>query len=294
MNNALEEGYRMRDGHVPSIECWHMINERSFEEISHYHDYIEILYMFRGTGCVYTENETIEFSQGDMVVINSNKPHDVSNAGALCEYEVIKIKPQILYSADYSLFEIKYMMPFVTGDNPVRKIEKDCFGDFDIKTLMKSIDYEWENGILGYEMSIRSDVLRLFTWMIRYLNDRGEYDAEQLNYLSISTSAIKKLLLLAFDDNMELSCAQAAKFCNMSYSYFSRVFKQLMGMSYTSYLTQIRLNKAERLLATTDNTVTQVASDCGFSSDAYFVKCFRRAKGTTPGQYRARFDRRRK
>lgn len=291
MYKSIEEQRTILDGHEVSIECFHIINDRSHCIVTHYHDYIEILYMIDGTGSIVTETEVINFHTGELVAINSNKPHDVVNAGMDCEYVVIKLKPQILHSSDISLFEAKYMIPFVTSDNPIKIFPKDSFGDFDIKTLMLSIDREWKEKQMGYEMSIRAEVLRLFTWMIRYLNKTGDYDMEKLNFLSISSSAIKKLLFLALDENKELSCAEAAKFCNMSYSYFSRIFKQLMGMSYTSYLTHLRINKADRMLVTTDYTITQIASACGFSSDAYFVKCFRKTKGITPGQYRAHLDR---
>ncbi len=290
MYKSIEEERATRDGHEVSIECIHIINDRTHCNVTHYHDYIEILYILKGATRVITDNLSLRAETGSLVAINSNTAHDVISANNICEYVVIKLKPHVLYSSDFSLFEAKYMIPFVTSDNPVKIFTQEDFRDFDIKSLMLSIDSEWEQKQLGYEMCIRAEVLRLFTWLIRYLNKAGEYDMDQLNFLSISSSAIKKLLFLALDENKELSCAEAAKFCNMSYSYFSRIFKQLMGMSYTSYLTHLRINKADRLLVSTDYTITQIASACGFSSDAYFVKCFRKAKGITPGQYRARLE----
>ena len=68
----------------------------------------------------------------------------------------------------------------------------------------------------------------------------------------------------------------------MSYSYFSRTFKAVTGMTFKSYLNRVRTNKAEQLLLLENRTISEVASACGYNSISYFIKVYRSIKGVSP------------
>lgn len=67
----------------------------------------------------------------------------------------------------------------------------------------------------------------------------------------------------------------------------SRLFRAETGMTFPQWRTQLRLQHALALLATGES-VTAVAVACGFATPSAFIETFRKALGTTPGQYRAR------
>lgn len=83
----------------------------------------------------------------------------------------------------------------------------------------------------------------------------------------------------------------AAHACNLSYSYFSRSFKQLFGISFCAYPERLRLFEGERLLLTTDRDISGIALEVGFSTPSYFIECFRRHYGVAPGAFRAQVRR---
>ncbi|WP_298786856.1 response regulator [uncultured Marinococcus sp.] len=70
-------------------------------------------------------------------------------------------------------------------------------------------------------------------------------------------------------------------------NYFSILFKQETGLSFSDYLNTLRIEKASELLVTTSNRVFEIAEYVGYSEYKYFVKVFKKYKGTTPTQYRA-------
>ncbi|WP_179124018.1 response regulator [Marinococcus halophilus] len=70
-------------------------------------------------------------------------------------------------------------------------------------------------------------------------------------------------------------------------NYFSILFKQETGLSFSDYLNTLRIEKASELLLTTSNRVFEIAEYVGYSEYKYFVKVFKKYKGTTPTQYRA-------
>lgn len=65
-----------------------------------------------------------------------------------------------------------------------------------------------------------------------------------------------------------------------------RLFKRQTGISPAAYVTQYRLQKAQRLLCETEKSVTEVALECGFGSSSYFAKVFGRTYGMAPREYR--------
>ena len=87
--------------------------------------------------------------------------------------------------------------------------------------------------------------------------------------------------------NYPLICeADVARHCNLSYSYFSRLFKKVMNQTFSAYLTSYRLTKAEHLLLSDDKTVSEISEELGFSTPSYFIQQFKKKNGTSPKQFR--------
>lgn len=78
-----------------------------------------------------------------------------------------------------------------------------------------------------------------------------------------------------------------ASLCNISPSYFSKLFNRITGDSFSNYVNQVRVEKACELLANTDTPITVIALDLGFEDNSYFDKVFKRIKGVTPSVYKA-------
>ncbi len=79
---------------------------------------------------------------------------------------------------------------------------------------------------------------------------------------------------------------QAAALCAMSAAYFSRRFKQQVGMSWSDYVRTHRLHLASRRLLETDQTVAAIAAGLGFATPSHFGELFLQRFGLTPGEYR--------
>lgn len=72
----------------------------------------------------------------------------------------------------------------------------------------------------------------------------------------------------------------------VSRSSLTRKMKSLMGVTPAEFLRETRLTRASTLLATTCKPIKEISIDCGFSDMNYFGKCFKSARGLTPGAYR--------
>ncbi|HOG00545.1 MAG: Bifunctional transcriptional activator/DNA repair enzyme AdaA [Firmicutes bacterium ADurb.Bin248] len=99
------------------------------------------------------------------------------------------------------------------------------------------------------------------------------------------------LLKPAFDyiqDNLEgdLSIKKVASICNVSPSYFSKLFaKENLG-SYTDYINKTKIERAKQFLTSTHLSINDISVKLGFNDCGYFIKVFNRFEGMTPAAYR--------
>ena len=80
----------------------------------------------------------------------------------------------------------------------------------------------------------------------------------------------------------------------MSFSpiHFHNTFKRTVGKTLRDYIEEQRIKKATDLLLTTNYSFTQIAYECGFSSQSYFSYVFKRRMNLAPREYAKKMHRR--
>lgn len=84
----------------------------------------------------------------------------------------------------------------------------------------------------------------------------------------------------------KLSREQLSSLAGFGDTYFSRMFKAEVGMSYTDYLLRARMVAAQDLLRNTDMPISEIADACGFYNASYFIGQYRELYGETPREWR--------
>jgi AraC family transcriptional regulator len=88
--------------------------------------------------------------------------------------------------------------------------------------------------------------------------------------------------------NRDLHIAELANLVQISPYYFSRLFKQSIGVTPHQYVTQCRIEKAKQLLKKPDLSLTYISQQVGFHDQSHFSKTFCKIVGVTPKKYRDR------
>ena len=268
------------------IQCLDCLAKESPErdkktvENYHYHEYIEYLYALDADMNVWINGTPYRMVTGDLIIINSGELHNIS-FNKNCHYICVKFSPRILYFDDNSLLEFKYVMPFLSDQTPQKLFHKKDFDSIDIHALTCEILEEWNMQSPAYELLIRSNILKIFTGIFRYWDKQNALHSE-----SIMTEPIKNALIYINENFETATVKDVADFCGLSYNHFSASFKKIVGKSFSDYLNLIRINEAEKLLISTDKSITDIAFSCGFSSTSHFISRFRAKKSITPGQLR--------
>ncbi len=84
----------------------------------------------------------------------------------------------------------------------------------------------------------------------------------------------------------DLSVSDLAAHVDMSPAYFSRLFKETVGITPYQYVLRERVRQAQHLLETTDTCIAEIALRVGFANQSHLTRRFRVVTHTTPGTYR--------
>ncbi len=283
---------RLKNGLEMPIEVYDMNTSRNTDKPTstlHCHGHIEFL--FADGNCdveCLTAYGSVALKAGDMLVVNSFVPHTYIKKLPKNKYICVKAMPQVLYSFGYPYFDICYCEPFFKNSTfKYLHIGADTLKGTGVSDDFFALLEERKGKRYGYELAMKSHILDIFLYAVRYACDMGIYKSDKSKIQNTSNERlIYKSLEHINSDYADISERQAAAAVNMSYSHYSRQFKSVMGVSFKEYLANVRLSEAEKLLITTDMSVTETALACGFGTCSYFIETFKKSRGMTPGDYR--------
>ena len=256
---------------------------------AHMHSYIEMIFCTRGNFEIWLNGKYFEFTEGDLVIINSMELHRIyspSDIGG--EYICIRFLPEILYTSTTSAFDFKFVLPFLLNSSKHQRIFTNKeIEDTYIPALLRELITEYFNKEYGYELALKTCISRIFLWITRYWNslDVNLAPDSSINVEMIETIQ-KAIDYISKNYSDYIKAYEVAGICNLSYSYFSRIFKQYMKKSFSEYLNYVRIINAEKLLISTDMSMTDIAAECGFATSSYFIQQFRQFRGISPKQFK--------
>lgn len=251
----------------------------------HTHDFIEIVYVKRGTALEYVEDREYRLSRGDLLFINYGLTHRFEG-GENFEYFNICFNPELLGSS------------IMTRENAFALLQLTAF---------EEIRQGGESGTVHFRGSERDQLERLLSSMLT------EYTERRRGWLEILSSYATVLFMLVLrktssacdtpeerevfdqlisyiDENpsADLSLSSLAKKCFYNPSYLSRAFKERFGISLSRYVTERKVERAIYLLENTDLTAEDIAEGAGFSSKSVLYRAVLRTRGTSLSDYRRR------
>jgi AraC-like DNA-binding protein/mannose-6-phosphate isomerase-like protein (cupin superfamily) len=154
----------------------------------------------------------------------------------------------------------------------------------DLEHCMDRLLAEHRRPTLESAIVARGILHELIAWVIRdFRAEQMRRDREPAGY-SPPITRVMEWLREHLDENAAIS--DLADVAGLSPSYFRRWFHREVGSSPRDYVTQLRIERAKRLLAETGRSVTEIAMELGYSTSAYFTAVFHRETGTTPTDFR--------
>lgn len=283
----FDEGRKIENNIPVAVQCLLMRGEAPQKEWAtpHYHEYIELLYPIKGDYQVNLNGEIFDLPENSMFVINSGEPHATFAVSSERSLFCIKFMPQVLYSSEQSVTELEQTVPYVFENLGLQRLfSKGQLQDTVVPSAFENIINENAEQRFGYELAIRSDVLKIFAWIIRFWQETSGQGIPQAN--SDCRIVIAKAKDYVNRNLADVTLNNVAAICNLSYSHFSRIFKSSTNMNFTDYVNLMRVNESLKLLCTTDRSITDIALTVGFSSTSYYIYIFKKLKNISPNKFR--------
>ena len=109
-------------------------------------------------------------------------------------------------------------------------------------------------------------------------------DSQQKDLMIVS---ITKYLQNHLQEDVSLNVL--AQEFHLNAQYISQLFKSEIGVGFLTYLTNIRIEHAKKLLLSTDDAISDISDQCGYNDYRVFTKVFKKKEGITPSQFRRDF-----
>ena len=144
---------------------------------------------------------------------------------------------------------------------------------------MKPVQFTRWDEIIG----LYAEPKEMMAALCSHLNPESDINSELTSARIVS--CVEEILQQNYAQSVTLQ-GMASRF-HIDMSYLSTLFHEHTGKTFTSYLTDIRINHACEYLRTTTLSNAKIAQLCGFADDSYMKKVFRKVINQTPSAYRA-------
>lgn len=267
---------------IPNLSVYvshdHRVYPRGSVAELHYHDEIELLFVYSGHFACRAGEKEWAARAGDIIFIASGAPHSTVSLEDGTSYGLLQFKESDYADAQTRKI-IKYSLKFLgLSEEPVRIIRsEEIFREFE------RIKDEQKHQRLAYEAMIRSAVLRIIALLTReglLCGDDNIYNS------TVGQKILPALSYINENYRDDITLEDVSAVIGFNESYFCRIFKLATGATFTEYLNFVRVCKAQKLLSESSKSILDISSEVGFSSVSYFNRIFKKYRSCSPGYYR--------
>ena len=250
------------------------ISQNLSYDIPHYHGELEIVYVIAGTLTAICDSEAYVIGCGEFFLFMPGVVHSFTKSQTNSFYYAKILPAAVPGGTDFSYLRPKSCA--VRRDDQLHGLLIDA---------VKNLFGEREDARPGRDFAI----LRYANEILeKLLNDggltkipRGEQTkvAAKLDLMQRVNAFVEE----NYTDRIELE--DAARACGYSKFYFAHFFKEATQISFYSYVTSYRLEKAISMLRTATKSITEISHECGFGSLRSFNRTFKKHYAVSPTEF---------
>jgi AraC-like DNA-binding protein len=252
--------------------------------------------VLKGSCSIRIGGQIAEVVQGDLFSVPPLNEHSVSLIpGMDVQIAQIDFLPDFIHDSMADLASMEGFLDFAYWQ-PIAAVSNQCLPKLNLATssqlaveqLLRNMTRELTDRDEGYLLSIRIELLRLLIIAGREYRGFLEGKKEKQIVLSHRRLFFETVAYIQHHYAEELRLDRMAEMAAMGSSYFSHLFKVIVGKTFVEYVNELRIKKAMELLRETERTVTEVHLQAGFQNLGYFNRAFKKYTGVTPSYYRKR------
>ncbi|MFC3120680.1 helix-turn-helix transcriptional regulator [Agaribacter flavus] len=270
------EPFSIKDGYDFEIHHVSHLQHDSYSCFVHFHQVHEFIFFEQIDGTYFYHQGESRLSDFDAVFTPAMETHNFELSPRAKSWYIVQFVPDV--------FNAPLMAQFSELLKTGLHLQFDKSAQTRIHELLAWMLSEYNSNPKS------ATCTQLLITLITFVCEYGKSSMTNAQtHLSASTG-FKKLAPIVDEFRNKLtihySLEQAAEKCHLSPSYFSRLFKKHFRVPYSDYLVQHKLYSAARMLSQSDDSVTDISYNLGFSSPSYFIRQFKQHFNMTPHQYR--------
>ncbi len=261
---------------VADLLWWGMYENEWWRNYLHVHSFYEICYAFAGEGTFFINNNQHTVKTGDIFVARPNDYHEIISS---------KTNPLGIYFWSYTLSILTHNND--TANLLTAFMESQQYISQQSDTLplvLNLLADEVRRCEAGYVQSIQALTTKLLLETARAVTDITVNT--EINIDRQSPLVREVIQYLKDNYHQPVLIRDIAAQVHMSERHVSRLFLQSTQKTIKTYLRDLRLNIACKLLLKSDSTITEVAEQVGYPDVRYFSTLFRKQFGKTPTSFR--------
>ena len=231
-------------------------------------------YYFRSPVTFGSGAKTVTMKNGCAVLITAGLESDIQSAdGQPMRYDTVAFRLNSAEKQYIASLGIVYGQPVEVTD------------DFVVSGILKCLKAQSVNG--GKSFAEFSELAMRLILIAVVSSADGESDVKEKRIPRYSE--LKAIRESIYEDPTSVWDSESlADEMGISRTYFHRLYLAAFGVTCRQDVIESRLTAAADLLETTDMSVSEIAEECGYESDSYFMRQFKQHKGCTPTEFRYR------
>lgn len=249
----------------------------------HWHEELEMIYAKEGEFVVYVPNKSFHLKKGEAIFINSNILHAVNTENYGVGYSFVFHK-NILSGTESGIFDKKFIQPLINSKIKAVSFTKNIEWEKTIIENMKEILKFLKEENMGFELLVREKISHI--WYLLYINLKV-FSENYKTFDDIDTVRLKRMLEFIHENyNEQLKLADISSVVNIGERECLRCFQRTIKISPIQYLMKYRIAKGADLLKSSDFSIAEIATQCGFESPSNFSKHFKKFYNFSPKEYK--------
>lgn len=247
----------------------------------HRHEEYQLIWIVEGAGQLLVDDSLHDFKKDDIFLLGSNQPHVFKNEqdGGLVRSVSVFFNVKGRLAGMLDLPELGVLLDFISNNQRGFRVPNTYLSQVRrrIEILKKS---DHMDQLINFFYLLKA--LNSVSAQLKPLSGASFVDNEPNTTIRINK--LCRYIDEHFKDNIALS--EVAEQANLTPQAFCRFFKKSTGKTFVSYLNDVRVREACRLLGTgTHDCISTVAYLCGFNSITNFNRVFRNVIGESPKEY---------
>lgn len=253
----------------------------------HWHDHLEIAVVLEGRGVFLFGRRAMPAETGDIFFIDNSQPHvALADPGSSLRLLLVLFRPELIAGPGCRELDLGYLAPFRVDERMASsRIRAGSALAAAVAPVLHELRETWERHD-PVERYLADATLRRALALVN--RDRGACGkAAAVRAAADRREQIRPVLAYVDRHCREsITLDDVAEVVHVSPSRVRHVFKDVTGVSFKEYVTQVRVAEAKRLLLGTDHSVADIARAVSYTNLHQFYKVFYRSCAMSPGEYR--------